>query len=187
MSALNNCPKHLKENVILETCNIIRLHISLTVAFAFFTKRTHYRHDSNLTIMTQHHCRLIPISIHRLQFEKVSCDSFPMLYVIWTTTPSKLFRGCIGPAFRCTLTSRHFTFCASSWYLVCECCCRESVYKCSFFVNLLHYGMYLLESFKMLLLIAKKKIANLFKNVPFASCFYRAVPSVVFELLFTMC
>lgn len=109
-----------------------------------------------------------------------------MLHIVATATPTELLRRCVVTTFRCTLASRHFPFCARSRYLVRECCRSQRMDECSFFVNLLHYGMYLLESFRMLLLIGLAKVANLFENVPFASCFDWAIPPIVLKLLLAM-
>lgn len=108
-----------------------------------------------------------------------------MLYVVTAATPSELFRRRVGPAFRCTLTPRHFSLCARSRDLVCERCSRQRVNECSFFVNLLHYEMYLLESFSFFFFDLVSP--NLLKDVAFAPRFDWTIPPVETKLFLAMC
>jgi hypothetical protein len=121
-----------------------------TMAFALIFQHSCDHRNANLAIMSKNLGHFIPIAVHRLKFQEIPCNSLSMLHVVTAASPLKLLcTGCVcdgRTSFGCTLTSIHFALCARSRYLIGECGGGESMNECSFFVNLLHYGMYLLES-----------------------------------------
>ena len=156
------------------------------MALALLTQWIHDSRDADFTVVTKQQRRFIPVGVNRLQFEEISCYSLAMLHVVTATAPPELLCGCVLSTFVCTLTSGHFAFGACPRNLVCKSGSRQSVNECSFFVNLLHYGMYLLESLECVYWSCKIH-ANLFENVPFAPRLNRTIPPVIFELLLAMC
>jgi hypothetical protein len=161
-----------------------------TMTFALVFEHADHRADADLAVVAQNLRNLVAVAVEGLQLEKVSRHPLAVLHVVTAAAPLKLprtggVREC-RPALRCTLASCHPSLGACSRDLVGESCRRQSVHECSFFVNLLHYGIYLLESFVPIDPFSLPP-SHLLKDIPLSLCLDRAVPSVELELLLAVC
>lgn len=142
------------------------------MTFALVLQQSDNRWDAHFTVVPENFWDLVTVTVHRLQLEKVSCHSFAMLHVVTAATPLELLCtarvGKCRSSLRCTLTSCHLALCARPRYLVGECGGSQSMNECSFFVNLLHHGMYLLESWRVQWVIERLTFLKMFR-FPFAS------------------
>jgi hypothetical protein len=116
-----------------------------TMTLALILQHAHDGADADLAVVPQNLGNLVAIAVERLQLEKVTRHPFAVLHVVAATAPLELSRAIrvhhCGTTLRCTLAPRHLALGACPRYLVGESCRRQRVNECSFFVNLLHYGI----------------------------------------------